>query len=98
MSMLLDLLLAGSRIATGIGVALIAAAVAVLVSLAIGGSRQSAGGPVVGGNAVRRHRRTSRGSARPVVRHPAVDEPTQVLPALRDQTELIPLIGGGRRG
>lgn len=104
MSLLLDLTLAGSRIATGVGVALIAVAVVVLLWMAMRGRRQPVEEPTVAAPrpseaaAVRRHRHTSRRSARPVVRHPAVDEATQVLPALRDQTELIPRTGGSRRG
>lgn len=104
MSILFDLLLAGSRIATGIGVALVVVAVAALVWLALTNRTRPGVEPgpqlprIVEANSIRGHRRTSRPPARPVVRHPAVDEPTRVLPALRDQTELIPQIRGGWRG
>lgn len=104
MRLLLDAALAGSRIATGVGVALIAAAVAALVWVALRSRHRTVGElavkatPAVEANAVRRHRRTSRRSTRPVVRHQVVDEKTVVIPVLREQTQLIPPVRGGRRG
>ncbi len=98
---LLDLMLAGSRMAAWFGVALIAAAVAALWWLAIWDGRRptavrEARTPrLVDANAVRGHRAPSQ-VARPV-RYADVER-TAVVPVLRDQTELIPRVGGGGRG
>lgn len=103
MSALLDLALAGSRIATGVGVALIAAAVAALVLLALTGRRT---GPT---RAADQPRAQGRVQVPQGYWHPSMGrrpEPvTQLLPRCTDEadaTVFIPrqrtTVGGGRRG
>jgi hypothetical protein len=94
---LLDLVLAGSRIATSVGVVFIVAALAVLTWLAARNRpRPAVKSSLPAAARVRRHR----GARRPVraAACNTADAPTAVIPVLRDQTELIPAIGGGRRG
>ncbi|MFG1659022.1 hypothetical protein ACGFIY_21070 [Micromonospora chersina] len=103
MSVLLDLALAGSRIATGVGVALIVAAVAVLVLLALTPRRTGRT------RVAEQPRAQGRAQVPQGYWHPSMGsrpEPvTQLLPRCADDldaTVLIPrqrtAVGGGRRG